>query len=295
MKHIETLGRPWGTIIKDTKEFPAVMGVTAKNGGTRPVWCVNNGKIEHMLLAWPQDSLLRSAIIVSGKPGEKLTPCTLIPFLEGIPNELRIEKTHTWKNGIEGEVGCAIGATEDVLWFYDPLYFRDIKTDLTEGIDQTFYMSGLCLALRPALLDELVITEGPQYEARLAQWLQENPDKTRLDVPPFKISLKGQRMLAPTAVTGEYQARATVQKPEFFNFGPDKGEVKIHRFIVTFGQEKFLHLMMYASEFVCHKGYEPKEGDEVDLIFWMQGRVVDVDPEDVSPEQEVNNGTDKVQ
>jgi len=278
MKHIESMARVWSTIIKDTKELPAVMTVTAHKGSTRPVWCVNDGKVEHMLLVWPQESFFRSAIIVSGKPEGKLNPCTVMPFLEGIPNALRVEKTHTWKNGIEGEVACALGETEDLLWFYDPLYFRDRKIDLTEGVEQTFYMSGLCLAVRPALLDELTITNGPQYEAWSTKWLQENPDKTRLDVPPLKMDLRGQRILAPTQIAGEYQARAIVEKAEFFNFGPEKGEVKIHRFVVTFGQEKFLHLMMYASEFSCLKGYEPKEGDEVDLLFWLQGRIVDVDP-----------------
>ena len=293
MKHIENLGKAWATIIKNPKEIPAMMTVVAQNGGTRPVWCVKDEKIEHMLLAWPKESLFRSAIIVSGKPEEKLTPCTVIPFLEGLANELRVEKTHTWKNGIEGEVACAIGDTEDLLWFYNPLYFRDRKIDLTEGVEQTFYMSGLCFAVRPAALDELTITSGAQYEARLAAWLQENPEKTRLDAPSLKVNLRGERILAPTEIAGEYQARAIVQRPEFFNFGPEKGEVKIHRFIVTFGQKKFLNLMMYASEFACLKGYEPKEGDEVDLLFCLQGRVVDVDTTETDSEQ--SQGTEKIQ
>ena len=295
MKHVENMAKPWATIIKNPKEIPAVMAVTAQHGGTRPTWCMNDGKTEHMLLAWPKESLFRSAIIVTGKPEEKLTPCTVIPFIEGIPNELRVEKTHTWKNGIEGEVGCVIGETDDVLWFYDPLYFRDKKIDLTEGVDQTFYMAGLCFAIRPALIDELTITSGPQYEARLAMWLQENPGKTRLDAPALKVDLRGQRILAPTEVAGEYQARATVQKPEVLNFGPEKGEVKIHRFIVTFGKEKFLNLMMYASEFACQKGYEPKEGDEVDMLFWLQGRIVDVDDSEESSAQPQNQGTETIQ
>ncbi len=282
MKHIESLGRPLATIIKDVKEIPAMMGVIAQKGGTRPAWGVKNSKAEHMLLAWPQESLLRGAIIITGKPEEKLSPCSVFPFLEGISNELAVEKTHTWANGIEGEVACAIGETEELLWFYDPLYFRDKQTDLTEGVTQTFYMAGLCLAVRPALLDELTVTNGPQYEAYVAAWLQENPGKTRLDAPSLKMDLKGQRILAPTGVAGEYQARATVKKPESFNFGPENGEVKINRFVVTFGQKQFLNLMMYASEFVCQKGYEPKEGDEVDLLFWLQGRVIDADPTDMT-------------
>ena len=28
---------------------------------------------------------------------------------------------------------------------------------------------------------------------------------------------------------------------------------------------------------MCVKGYEPKEGDDVDMIFWLQGRVDDTE------------------
>ncbi len=287
MQHLENLVRYWSTLIKDTKDLPNVLTVTAKHGGTRPAWIDKDEKMEKMLLAWPEKSALRSATIVSGKVDKELVPCTVMPFMEGIPNELRVEKTYTWKNKIEGQVGCAIGESEYILWFYDPLYFRDKKVDLTEGVEQTFYMAGLCLGVRPALLDELTITNGPEYEARLALWLEQNPGKTRFEAPALKVSLRGQRILGPTEIAGEYQARAIIQQVESFYFGPETAEVKIYRFVVTFGQEKLLKLMMYASERACLNNYEPKVGDEVDLLFWMQGRIVDSEPENDITDKDV--------
>ncbi len=286
MQHIENMVKYWSTLLQDVKELPQVLAATTKHGGTRPVWQRNDGKLEHILLAWPAESTLRSATIVSGKPDGKLDPCTIIPFMEGIANELRVEKTYAWKNKIEGSVGCAIGDADggingeidQVLWFYDPLYFRDKNIDLTEGVEQSFYMSGLCLAVRPALLDEITITSGPEYEARVALWLKQNPDKTRLDAPSLKIDMRGQRILAPTPIACEYQARATIHNVESFGFGPENGQVKVYRFVVTFGQKKHLHLMMYAAAKVCQNNYEPKDGDEVDLIFWLQGRIADSSP-----------------
>lgn len=279
MQHIENHLRPWSTLLQDTKELPAVMTVIVKHGGTRPVWCTKGNKKETMLLAWPQSSFLRSSIIVTGKEEGKLDPVSVMPFMEGIANPLCVEKTYAWKNGIDGEVACAMGETGQLLWFYDPLFFRDVKTDLTEGVTQTFYVSGLCLGIRPALLDELTITQGPDYEQYLAAWLQENPDKKRIDAPPLKVPLKGQRILAPTEIASEYQARAIVSEVETINYGPEQAPTKVYRFGVTFGQEQFLHIMMYVSEKVCLKGYEPKAGDEVDMLFWLQGRIVDVDEE----------------
>lgn len=279
MQHIENHLRPWSTVLPNTKELPNVITVVVKHGGTRPAWCVKGNKQETMLLAWPKESLMRASILVTGEEEGKLDPVSVMPFLEGRSNELRVEKTHAWKNGVEGEVACAMGDSEELLWFYDPLFFRDIKTDLTEGVTQTFFIAGLCLGIRPALLDELTITSGPHYEAHLATWLQENPDKKRIDAPALKVPLKGQRILAPTQVASEYQARAIISTVETLDFGPEQSPTKIYRCGVTFGQEKFLNVMMYISEKVCLKDYTPQVGDEVDMLFWMQGRVVDIDEE----------------
>ncbi len=71
----------------------------------------------------------------------------------------------------------------------------------------------------------------------------------------------------------------TLGKVESFNFGPEGAEEKIYCFSASFGKDdKWLNLIMFAPERICN-GYEPKEGDEVDLAFWMQGRVVDLGDE----------------
>ncbi len=42
---------------------------------------------------------------------------------------------------------------------------------------------------------------------------------------------------------------------------------------------------MFVPERVCPKGYVPKAGDEVDMIFWLQGRVIDVAEGDIIEEK----------
>lgn len=286
MQHAEHMKKQWVVIMKDMKNIPHLMGIIAEKGGTRPCWTQNTKKNDRMLLAWPQNSFFRAAIIVSGAPQSKLVPDTVFPFLEGIPNTLRVEDTYPWKNGVEGEVSAAVGDTNEKVWFYDPLYFRDREVDLTEGVDQLFYISGLCYGIRPALLDELTVTQGPQYEAYAAAWLNENLEKTRLDVPALKVNLRGERILMAEPVCSEYQARAVVQDPELMTFGEGDMEINVYRFVVTFGKENFIHIMMYAPESTCINGYVPKTGDEVDLMFWMQGRIADAeDMEQAAPSQ----------
>ena len=54
--------------------------------------------------------------------------------------------------------------------------------------------------------------------------------------------------------------------------------------------EKPVYAIIYAPEKVCHKGYVPKEGDDVDMVFWLQGRVDDtagsLAPSDAAEEEE---------
>lgn len=283
MKHEELLVKPWSCLVKNMKEMPYVMKVVVDNGGTRPAWHAKDGDKENFVMAWPKETLLRAGIIVGGEVEGKLEPKAIFPFMEGFPNKLRIEKTHPWANGLEGEVGCVAGESDQILWFYDPLYFRDYKIDLTEGIEQTFYLSGLCLGLRRALLDEITVTSGPYYEAHAKKWLEENPGKTRLDVPALKIDIHGKRLLSPTDTASEYQARAVVEEVEEFEFPPKSGE-KIYRFVTTFGEKEHMRVLMFVPEKVCQKGYVPQAGHEVDMIFWLQGRVVDIEPGDVKEE-----------
>ncbi len=281
MKHEELLVKPWSVLLNNLKEIPYVMKVVVDEGGTRPAWNAKDGKSENFVMAWPKEPLLRAGIIVGGEVDGKLEPKAIFPFMEGFPNTMKVETTHAWANGVEGEVGCLAGESDQILWFYNPLFFRDKVIDLTEGIEQTFYLSGLCLGLRRALLDEITITSGPYYEAHAEKWLQENPDKTRLDVPALKIDIHGKRLLAPTDIASEYQARVTVEKVEEFIFGPEKGGEKIYRFVATFGDKENVRILMFVPAKACAKGYVPKAGDEVDMIFWMQGRVVDIAADDI--------------
>lgn len=281
MKHEELLVKPWSVLLNNLKEIPYVMKVVVDEGGTRSAWNSKDGKSENFVMAWPKEPLLRAGIIVGGEVDGKLEPKAIFPFMEGFPNTMKVETTHAWANGVEGEVGCLAGESDQILWFYNPLFFRDKVIDLTEGIEQTFYLSGLCLGLRRALLDEITITSGPYYEAHAEKWLQENSDKTRLDVPALKIDIHGKRLLAPTDIASEYQARVTVEKVEEFIFGPEKGGEKIYRFVATFGDKENVRILMFVPAKACAKGYVPKAGDEVDMIFWMQGRVVDIAADDV--------------
>lgn len=285
MQHIESMGDKWFALGVDIKDINGVIATTLELGGSRPVWGMKDDKVERMLMAWPSDSLLRSSVLMAGKPEGQLAVVAVAPLMEGFANTMTIQETYPWKDNHAGEI---LASTEDFppFWFYDPLFFRDAEGEV-KGKTCQFLLSGLCFGIRRALLDELTVTEGPAYEKHAMEWMKQNPEKTRLDVPALKIPLKGRTLIDITDHCCEYQCRANIFEVDSFMFGPEKSQMKIYRFGVGFGNpEKPVYAIIYAPERVCVKGYEPKEGDDVDMIFWLQGRVADTEGKVVQESEE---------
>ena len=275
MQHLESMGDKWVSLGVNPKEINGVIAVTLELGGTRPVWSVKDDNLERMVMAWPQEGLLRSSVTVAGKPEGKLTAVAVSPLMEGFSNDMIFRACYAWKGGHAGEILAQHEGSGLTLCFYDPLYFRDVD-GLAEGAQRKFYISGLCYGLRRALLDELTVTEGPRYEEHAKEWMIANPTKTRLDVPALKVPLKGRTIIDATDNYCEYQCRASIFDVDSFDFGPGEAAKKIYRFGIALGNpEDPLYAIIYAPAERIAKGYEPKEGDDVDMIFWMQGRIVD--------------------
>ncbi len=273
--HAAGLGAPWAVLLggDPAQYMPAVVGTVLHDGGTRPAWRWTGRGTDYVLMAWPKEEPVRAAVLVAGPQGEKLRPVDAFPLLQGLANDLTVERVEPWKEGRGADVACVVEEGRNPMWFFDPLYSRD-RDDLTPGVLQTFLVAGLALNLRRALLDELSITKGPYFEAHAEQWLAEHPDARRLDVPPLKIPMAGKHLIMPGRLFGEYQLRATVE--EVADTRLDRMEVKILYLRFPFQEREPLLLPVYASKAVL-KDYEPKAGDEVDAYVWLQGRVIDID------------------
>ena len=290
MEHLQSMGDKWFALGVKPEDITGVIATTLEYGGTRPVWSAKSASWERILMAWPNESLLRTSVIVAGKPEGELPAVAVAPFMEGFANDLVFRESYPWKDGHAGEILAQPDGFYP-LWFYDPLFFRDAPS-LKEGETATFYLSGLCYGIRRALLDELTITEGPLYEQHAIKWMKENPSKTRLDVPPLKIPLKGQTIIDLFQHCCEYQCRAVIFDVDSFMFGPEQGQMKIYRFGIGFGDpKKPTYAIIYAPERVCGK-YVPAENDEVDIVFWMQGRIADPE-EQPAPQPEEGQEGDK--
>lgn len=272
--HHEGLGDQWAVLVGNPAQLmPQILGTVIHSGGTRPAWQAKHNGKEYVMMAWPEEEPIRAASIMSGPVDGELKPATAVPLLEGLPNDFSVDRIHMWENGVAADVAVVMEGSEKPLWFYTPTYFRDSQSLITPGVTYTFMLAGLAYGMRRALLDTITITQGPRYEAYAAAWLEENPGKKRLQVPPLQMDVAGSRLIMPGNNYCEYQIRATVEKVETSHL--DK-EI-VHMVHVTFPMEGRapLEIMVYVPSRVLEAGYEPKAGDEIDAYVWLQGRILD--------------------
>lgn len=271
-KHYEGLGDKWASLlINPPKDLPELVPFVLSNGATRPDWQVRTGKKESMMMVWPQESALRASVTVHGKVGEQLEPTAVMPLLDGLPNDMTVEEVRPWKSETDAYVAACRNEGSQPIWFHSPVYFRD-QDALTPGVRHTFTLAAMAYGVRRALLDEMTITEGAQYEAYCIEWLAQNPGKTRLDVPQLTISLEGARILQPGEYFGDYQLRVPIENIEETTFH----DMKVYMLYTRLGlnTENPLELVIFAPEVIC-KNFIPQVNDEIDALIWLQGRILD--------------------
>lgn len=274
----ENLGGIWAALTGHNPQtlIPQAVGTVLHEGGTRPPWQWSRGGMEYVVMAWPQDQPVRAGVLMGGPAGGELKPLSVFPLLEGLPNDLTVASARERRESPCGDVAAEMIVGKNPMWFFDPLYNRD-RDDLTPGVTHTFWFSALALAIRKALLDEISIVQGAQYEEFARAWLKENPDKTRKDAPPLKIPVKDKRIIMPGRLFGEYHLRARIEKIQDCQL--EKMPVKILYLTFPFEGRPDLKLPLFASRHVLGD-YEPKDGDEIEAYAWFEGRIID--PEQTS-------------
>ena len=93
-QHLESMGDKWFTLLKSPDLIPGVIGTTVAEGGTRPIWRIEEGERETFLMAWPRESLLRAGVVFAGRKDARLDPAGVFPFLEGFANSLTVVETY---------------------------------------------------------------------------------------------------------------------------------------------------------------------------------------------------------
>lgn len=228
-------------------------------------------------LDWPETPLRYMAICATdpaaNEPEDDLLH-TFFPFCaEGVEVDLRIEGVHADEGDpLEGGVIAYAEHARMVVSLWDPLFFLQ-RAYYEIGKTYRFILAGLALRLSKAEESAIEMTEGPLVELRRQRAREEDPSA---DVSAIQ------------SATLHVAADATLLFPvkDFPVWSTFRGPVEaIERFEVTgvpflrlrtkvvSGEDRSLSIAIYVPVERL-EGYEPKIGDGIDGVVWLQGYAI---------------------
>lgn len=215
-------------------------------------------------MTYPQADLRSMVVEITDTKNKLLRVRTGYPAgFAGIPYEVEIAQIHNWENYGEALIE---GSIFDGPWlcFFDTFYFQN-KKKYQPGMKLTFALCALAYSVK--------LYEHEEFEVN-------NPKAYKMLHPaspeshPFKVSFDGAKLLIPhdQGDKDDYSFQTTIEELEKFNFL----EYPMYRFKATFMdfEDQQLRFDVYAGEHVF-QGFEPKVGDEIRGVLWLQGRMIE--------------------
>ena len=187
--------------------------------------------------------------------------------MEGLPNPLRIRKSHTWSNGLEGVVAAERVHDGPPVTFFAPFFFRD-EPRFEPETEALVSLAALAFSCRKAGMQKFSVEEGPWYEEELQRFLAKNPGKSEADFSAPVVSMQGARILMPQRYACEWQYRCPVlevARTEVLG----QPVYKLHVVFVGVDEET-LAGYLYVPERLLD-GYIPQAGDDIEGTLWMTG------------------------
>lgn len=272
-EHFEGLGAAWSAIFGNSDDLTNYLGdiVSSANVIAQSKAIFEGVERDVMLTKNPVDGSITAGSLTALISEEKqLLFISAYPIFEGIPNRLTITATHTWENGIEGEVAAGVDSGASIQ-FFDPFYFKD-RISFVEETKHTVSLAALALKISKAEHKEITINSGPFFEDRLKNFLMENPSKTEADFDAPVVVMDGSRILFPTNYISEFGFQCpvlSVEEISFFN-------IRFYKMYVEFVgmDEDIINGYLYASERILN-GYIPEAGHDVQGVLWMTGYLLE--------------------
>lgn len=259
-------GNHWAAILGDGED--AIGRMLAK---TTEKGAVLGGKVEK---ASPDRPKVWNALTYPGTPLQYLVLLETTqernvlmngyPYAPGgVRNRLKVERIHGSEVNGEALIEASFEDAVDIT-FFDPLYFREGHR-YAEGQTYDFELSAIAYRIRRAE-PQVFTVDRPE----LAAILGAPGDESR---GPVAIHTEGAAILLPIeqGEPDDYQFQAPIEAVSSFKI---EG-TRIYRARATLLRLDAPFVVdLYAAEHVLPSGYEPREGDDVTGVLWLQGHLV---------------------
>lgn len=222
-----------------------------------------------MCFRWGSGKIANQSLVVTNSAKQSNVFFSAYPvILDGIESEFTVTSVEPWEFGIEGWIRGAVCQDQAKICLFDTMYFAG-SSELKEGDKARFKLAGLAYVLRPIERKSFEIDKGPIWEMTKQDRLKDG-ESLESASRPVEISMAGAALFLQ-------RSGDSCDEAEFQGAIDDISVVehdlqKIYRLemvLIRPGDDEF-RLPVYASEKVLN-GYEPKLGDDVEGVLWLQG------------------------
>ena len=225
-----------------------------------------------MCLRWGTDRLANQILVVSNSARQSNFLFSGYPIaLDGTQTEVTISKAEPWEYGIEGWVHGYVTSEGASICFFDTMYFAG-TAGLKEGDVVSYQVAGLAYWLRPIQLRSFEVREGGMWEVEKQRRLDEG-ESLKEASRPVEVHMTGAAIFLPHGSDGDArddaQFQGVIESIDTFEHDGQK-VYRLEMVLMRPGDEEF-RIPVYASERALD-GYEPRLGEDVEGVMWVQGR-----------------------
>lgn len=224
---------------------------------------------------WGSDRFANQILVVSNSAKQSNFLFSGYPvMLDGANTKVTISKIEPWEYGIEGWVRGTVTEAEVSICFFDTMYFAG-TSGLQEGDVVEYSLAGLAYFLRPIQMRSFEVGEGKLWEMQKQQRLDKGESIEEAS-RPVEVHLTGAAMFLPRDgdARDDAQFQGVIETIDIFEHDGQK----IYRMDMVLMRpiDNEFRLPVYVSERNLN-GYEPRLGDDVEGVLWVQGRRIGAD------------------
>lgn len=228
-------------------------------------------------LRWGTDRLANQILVVSNSAKQSNFLFSGYPIvLDGVHTEVSISKVEPWEYGIEGWVHGFVTSEGISICFFDTMYFAG-TAGLKEEDVVNYQLAGLAYWLRPIQRRSFEIREGGMWEMGRQRRLEAGETLEEAS-RPVKVHMTGAAIFLPRGSDGdardEAQFQGVIEAIDIFEHDGQK-VYRLEMVLMRPGDEEF-RMPVFASERTLD-GYEPRLGEDVEGMMWVQGRRIEAD------------------
>jgi hypothetical protein len=190
---------------------------------------------------------------------------------EGATHALDVDEVTVEDGDVEAVVMARWVASGSCVWFFDPHHFAAPERYGTAARD-TFVLAGLAYMLRPASFDTVEVTHPDLLEQHRQRLVEDDPTIDPRTITSVPISFEQAAFMFPKPDHPEnVEFMTTIERVDEFEF-LGRRFVRIWGAFARTEDGTPLQLPVYASPETLGD-YQPKVGDRVEGVMWLQGRL----------------------